>query len=468
MVPCIFPKGIDQLRKRFDLVLRPCKLRILPDVLQNLIEADALLACRSSRTVDRCFPDAALWNVDDPLRADVIPSVVNGSKITEDIPHLHAVIEIMSADDVVGNALHDKLIFQKTRLGIGPVQDGEVLVGKSSIPAKPSSDVLRNEGRFVCTACKLAEMNPAALAVIGPELFLLARGVVRNHRIRCVQNILRRPVILLQPNHIGIRIDLLKIQNIPDIRSAEFVNRLIVVSHDAEISGACCQHPHNFELRLVGILVLIHHDVAEPVLVIPKNILSGRKQLHRLHQKIVKIQCVIGDKLLFILRIYLSDPLFLETGGMRFLKTMCILQIIFRLRNRRHDGTLPELLGVDVHSPADLSDQCLLIIRIIDGKITVVSDLINMSSQDAHAHRVKGRNPDALRAKADQLVHTLPHLACRLVGEGDRQYIPGIYAAFLHQVGYPVGNHSCFAASCPRKDQHRALRVKAGISLLFV
>ena len=174
MVPCIFPKGIDQLRKRFDLVLRPYKLRILPDVLQNLIEADALLVCRSSRTVDRCFPDAALWNVDDPLRADVIPSVVNGSKITEDIPHLHAIIEIMSADDVVGNAFHDKLIFQKTRLGIGPVQDGKVLVGKSSIPAKPSSDILRNKGRFVCTARKLAKMNPAALAVIGPELFLLA------------------------------------------------------------------------------------------------------------------------------------------------------------------------------------------------------------------------------------------------------------------------------------------------------
>ena len=331
MVPCIFPKGIDQLRKRFDLVLRPCKLRILPDVLQNLIEADALLVCRSSRTVNRCFPDAALWNVDDPLRADVIPSVVNGSKITEDIPHLHAVIEIMSADDVVGNAFHDKLILQKTRLGIGPVQDGKVLVGKSVVLSKPSSDILRNKGRFVCTARKLAKMNPAALAVIGPELFLLAGGVVRNHRIGCVQNILRRPVILLQPNHIGIRIDLLKIQNIPDIRSAEFVNRLIVVSHDAEVSGACCQHPHNFELRLVGILVLIHHDVTEPVLIIPENILSGRKQLHRLHQKIVKIQCVIGDKLLFILRIYLSDPLFLETGGMRFLKTVCILQIIFRL-----------------------------------------------------------------------------------------------------------------------------------------
>ena len=86
--------------------------------------------------------------------------------------------------------------------------------------------------------------------------------------IRCCQNILCRTVILLQTNHLRIRIDLLEAQYVLDICTAEPVNRLIVIADHTEIPVLGCQQAHQLKLRCICILILIDHDKTETILIL--------------------------------------------------------------------------------------------------------------------------------------------------------------------------------------------------------
>ena len=95
----------------------------------------------------------------------------------------------------------------------------------------------------------------------------------------------------------------------------EIVNRalehgLIIITDHTEISVFARQQTHQLELHGICILILIHHNITKPLLIILQHIRLSLKQLHRLHEQVVKIQCIIGMHLLFILLIYLGDLLF--------------------------------------------------------------------------------------------------------------------------------------------------------------
>ena len=93
-----------------------------------------------------------------------------------------------------------------------------------------------------------------------------------------------RTVVLLQFNYFCIRVFLFEVQDIADIGTAEFVNRLVVVPSDTKVvldfSGfifIAGQQADKTELRGIGILVLIHADITEPPLVIGERFPVGFK-----------------------------------------------------------------------------------------------------------------------------------------------------------------------------------------------
>ena len=58
-----------------------------------------------------------------------------------------------------------------------------------------------------------------------------------------------------------------------------------------------------------------------------------------------------------------------------------------------------------------------------------------------------------------QLIHALPHLACRLIGKGDCQNIPGRCALF-YQISYPMRQHTGFSGTGSRQNQKRSFCMK--------
>ncbi len=182
-------------------------------------------------------------------------------------------------------------------------------------------------------------MNPVSFFLFRPERFLLTSRVILDHGVGRIQNDLRGPVILLQLDHTGFRIHFFKIQNIADIGAAELVDGLVVVSHHTEVSILIRQQPDQFKLRRIGILILVHHDVAESFLVIVQHLGIRLEKLHRLHDQIVKIQRVVLVQHRLILLVGLRDltRMIIVAGRRLHFILQRADQFILRRRDGAHD-----------------------------------------------------------------------------------------------------------------------------------
>ncbi len=58
----------------------------------------------------------------------------------------------------------------------------------------------------------------------------------------------------------------LELGDVADVGTTECVDRLVGIAHDGEVPVLLGQHREQPELSVVGVLVLVHHDVAEALL----------------------------------------------------------------------------------------------------------------------------------------------------------------------------------------------------------
>ena len=71
----------------------------------------------------------------------------------------------------------------------------------------------------------------------GPQLLGATVGVAFNDRVRRGEDILRGTVVLFQQNRVGVRVVLLEVRDIANIRAAEGVNGLVGVTHHGQLGG---------------------------------------------------------------------------------------------------------------------------------------------------------------------------------------------------------------------------------------
>ena len=465
----VLPEGEDQTHKALYFAGASSERRDVPAALHRFKEGDVTAEGIIGDPADRCLADPALGNVQDAARGDLVTAVVHRLEVGDHIPDFPAVVEIGSAHHIVGDRLEDKALFKGTGLRVGPVEDREVPVAEMTVISALAVDILRDKGRFVPGRRKFPQMDRRSFPLVRPELFLLALRVISDHRIGCVENALCGAVVLLKAHHERVGVILLKVQDILNIGAAEAVNGLVVVADHAEIPVFLRKEPHQFKLRVVGVLVLVHHDVEEAVLIGRQHLFVRVKEFHRAHEKIVKIQRVVLFEPLLVLLVGVRDLLVPEA-------VTCVLlpvlerrdQLVLRGRDLGKDGSLPELLGVDLQVLAHFLHQRFLVVRIIDRKRGLIAQKFYMAAQDPDAHGMECGDPDALRAESDQIVDTLSHLARRLIGKGDGENIPGIYAAVIQKIGDPVCDHPRLSASGPREDQNRPLRMPDRFPLLFI
>ena len=179
-----------------------------------------------------------------------------------------------------------------------------------------------------------------------------------------------------------IRELMLEVQDIPDICPPELIDRLVVVSYYTEIPVFSGKQPDKTELDRVCILVLIHHDVAEPFLIVFQHIGLGLQKLHGLDEKIVEIQRIVRLKLGFIFAVHLRDLELSEIASCVQLKLVRQDHLILRRRDRCQKIPFLIYFCVNIHFPADFLHQCLLIIRVIDRKTVVIPQPVDEPSQD--------------------------------------------------------------------------------------
>ena len=279
--------------------------------------------------------------------------------------------------------------------------------------------------------------------VLRPESLFFTLSVVGYHTVRCIKDILRRTVILLKTDDFCIRKYSLESQNVADIGSAELVNRLVIITYYAKIFISGCKKAYKLKLGSIRVLILINHDISEPLLISLQYIIAVLKQLNSFYDQIIKIERIISSKCCLIFTINLSCSFLIEICSGIHLHLIRIQKLILRMGNLRQKCAFLNFLCIDVHLAADFFHQGFLVICIIDRKIIIIAKAVDVTSQNAHTCRMESGYPHTASADiACDPVDTLSHFVCSLICKCDRKDIPRIDSLLRNQICDPVCQYS--------------------------
>ena len=319
----------------------------------------------------------------------------------------------------------------------------------------------------------------------GPQLLGATVRVAFNNRVRRGEDVLRGTVVLFQQDRVGVRVVLLEVRDIADIRAAEGVDGLVGVTHHGQLGGGhgvrvgaavsrCLrvgadQFTHQLVLGVVGVLVLVHKDVAELAAVVVRDFRELLEQKDGAANQVVKVEGVGGAQTLRVDGVDLRDGLLVRViarhaGRVGFGAD----QLVFQRGDAVAHGLGGELLGVQVELFNDEAQQTLRVSRIVDGEGRLQTQGGGLTAQHAHAEAVESRNPHVLSARANQRLNTFTHFGGSLVGEGDGENLAGGRAVGCEQVRDAVGEHAGLAGAGARDDEQGRAGVQHGLFLAFV
>jgi hypothetical protein len=139
--------------------------------------------------------------------------------------------------------------------------------------------------------------------------FLILIFVFKDQLIGCLDDVLRRAVVLLQLEYFQIREIFLEVKYVIYRSSAEGIDRLRIIAHDSDILKYIGDALHNRVLEEVGILKLIYQYVLKFVLVLIQHIRKALQYLVRFEQQVIKVHCATLETAVAVFGI--------DAGGLR-------------------------------------------------------------------------------------------------------------------------------------------------------
>ena len=165
---------------------------------------------------------------------------------------------------------------------------------------------LAHPARLFLTVPMADEADLFAVLLFGPQRLAQTPLIAGDHGACSGQNMGGRAVILFQPHHNRARKILFKPQDIAHLGPAPAIDRLVIIAHAADVLMRLRQKPQPKVLADVGILVLVHQNIAEPALILFQHIGIFLEDHHAMEQQIAKIGGVQSAQTLLILLIKLG------------------------------------------------------------------------------------------------------------------------------------------------------------------
>ena len=247
-------------------------------------------------------------HVQDATHVHVVGGVHDGLQICDGVLDFSAFVEFGASYQLVWQVGVDHRLFQRTRLRVGPVHDGHVAVGDAFLRMQPCDFGCDIAGLLLRVVGCIAD-DRIAFAECGPQFLRLAVLVLRDHRIRRIQNGLRRTVVLFEHDGLRVREVLFEILDVADVGTAEGVYGLIGVTDDGNPGGSdparargmrigllaridAGEFTHQYVLGVIGVLILVHENVTEFVPVIIARLRARSEQFDGAHDQIVEVHGV--------------------------------------------------------------------------------------------------------------------------------------------------------------------------------
>ena len=311
---------------------------------------------------------------------------------------------------------------------------------------------------------ELADADLVAVAGIGPQRLGLLLAVVRDDRVGRGQNRLRRAVVLLELDDVGVRERLLEREDIGDVCSTEAVDRLRVVADHREVAVLAGEQLQPAVLGGVRVLVLVDEHVTEGAGVAVTDLLEQRQDVDRVDEQVIEVHRVHVVHLALVADERLGDGL-LEVRADELLVGLGVTQLVLRVGDLVLHGAGRVALRVDTVRVEAALDHPARVGLVVDRELPRVAKPLPIGAQHPRAGGMERHDPHRARAPADEQLDALAHLERRLVRERDRQDLVRARLPGALEERDPVRQHAGLAGARAGEDQQRSLAVRDGVAL---
>ena len=254
----------------------------------------ALGAGETVDLLDRLVAETALGHVNDALERQIVRRLRDQPQISQRIADFCALIEAKAADDSIGQADLNEAVLELARLELGAHEDGEI-VERLARAMQPLHRVADGAG-FLRPVPHADDLHLLAHIGFGPQRLAEPLRIALDHA-RCRAQYMRRgAVILFEANGLRAGEIPLEPQDIGDLRAAPAIDGLVVVAHAADILALLGEEAQPEILAAIGVLIFVHHDVAEALLIGFQHLPVLAQQRQRVEQQVAEIAGVEGEQ----------------------------------------------------------------------------------------------------------------------------------------------------------------------------
>ena len=185
---------------------------------------EGLTGCHDGcNLVDGGLTNAASRIIDDALERLLVGRIGDESQIADDILDLLALIERQATVDAIEDVAFAQGFLEGATLCICAVEDGDVAVVVTLVVVKRLYTSSHLIGFLqVGVGAGEDEFRPSVVFAENRLAYLIL--VLRNERIGSIDNVLRRAIVLLQLEKLGVGYLVLHIQNVVDIGATERID----------------------------------------------------------------------------------------------------------------------------------------------------------------------------------------------------------------------------------------------------
>ena len=208
-------------------------------------------------------------------------------------------------------------------------------------------------------------------------------------------------IVTLQFENATSGIKALETQDIVDVRSPEGVDTLGIVTYHTEVSLLATKLLHDLMLGKVGILILIHQNVAEEGTIASPHIGMVTKKQVGLQQQIVKVHRTRLPTTLLVTLVNLPNEWHPTLHIALYQLPVRVIplsgyQSVLGIGNAALHHTDTVGLIVELHLFQDGFQQTFRVGRVINRKITGKADLLRLPAQDTGKDGMERTHPETL------------------------------------------------------------------------
>ena len=220
--------------------------------------------------------------------------------------------------------------------------------------------------------------------------FFLPLLVVADHAVRGAQDARRRTVVLLEPDDLGLRVVVLEVQDVADVRAAELVDRLVRIADDADVLVTADEATHQVVLHPVGVLELVDQQPLELLLVALGDVRELGQQLEELADQVVEVERAVAQQ-----RVLVRAEARLDALVERAVSDDEVARRhadVLQLRDPTPDLRRLHAELVEFLLDEDLADQLITVVGVVDREVAGIAELVPVVAEEPRTGRVERRD----------------------------------------------------------------------------